>query len=313
MFNCWDWPLFRVVVFDNSGKLEDLRERDVDFLKQNRYVNQYGTEQNSPTASSNGSGDHRVDSQSDGGSDPVVQGRSRASAEAGLVEAGNTILERYRAEGKLTDDEVRAFKGELSPTPDGTPDGPSPSKVSEPSIGDGDILRTPPDSGKEPLDSSQSEQGADASLNSERAPGSGIDLDNEFSVKAGEHLDLIETARGEGDIAQQENKRKGGMAGAISLDGKTHVARSANIGGGKIHQRVKDFLDAIPQSKRAPNHGNCAEVRAISALLDAGIDPAGGVFVAVKVGGKKRGEVTGPCLSCIPLLKHFKVKYVVPD
>jgi hypothetical protein len=144
-----------VIVFDNSGKLEDLRERDVDFLKQNRYINQYGTEQTSPASASNESGDHRVGPQSDGGSDPVVQGRSRTSAEAGLVEAGNALLERYRAEGKLTDEEVQAFKGELSPTPDGTPDGPSQSKDSSgnsPTQANGEVsfsLDTP--SGNRPL------------------------------------------------------------------------------------------------------------------------------------------------------------------
>jgi hypothetical protein len=240
MFNCWDWPLFRdpfseetalnraadgenIAVFDNSGRLEDLRERDIDFLKQNRYVNQYGTAQTNSTSTSEGSGDHRVGPQSDGGSDPVVQGRSRASAGTGLVEAGNAILERYRAEGKLTDDEVRAFKGELSkdtpsdPLYHGSDQGSTPGSTVEngptsANATDGSVQFDSPASEATTKRSSDSQVGEPAV----RSP---------WALDAADNPTIVAASRAEGDNVRKETKNPG-MVGSLVQGDQVFTGKS---------------------------------------------------------------------------------------
>ncbi|MCG3134806.1 MAG: hypothetical protein HMLKMBBP_02188 [Planctomycetes bacterium] len=70
------------------------------------------------------------------------------------------------------------------------------------------------------------------------------------------------------------------------------------------------MLDDIPLEKRSAYHQElygCAEARAISEALYAGVNPKGSVMVAAKVGGKKHRTLKPACDSCEILLERFGI------
>ncbi|MCW1916977.1 zeta toxin family protein [Luteolibacter sp. GHJ8] len=123
-----------IQVFDNSGEIGSHIERDIDFLEQNSYVE--SDERRAPRAARGAEEESGRGPQDDLGSDGRGRkedaGASRegsrgddpvAAAIGRLVAEGNAILERYRSEGKLTDAEVRAFRGEADGGPNGKGNG----------------------------------------------------------------------------------------------------------------------------------------------------------------------------------------------
>lgn len=70
------------------------------------------------------------------------------------------------------------------------------------------------------------------------------------------------------------------------------------------------MLDDIPLEQRSAYHQElygCAEARAISEALYAGVDPRGSVMVAAKVGGQLHGTLKPACESCTILLERFGI------
>ncbi|QJE99137.1 zeta toxin family protein [Luteolibacter luteus] len=111
----------RVIVMENSGALGTAKREDIEFLKKNIYTTYRERKREA------GPDDHRRDDRNGrkgrrGGSEEGA-GRGREQAIARLIAEGHAILERYRREGKLTDAEARAFRGEGNGGPDGDKDG----------------------------------------------------------------------------------------------------------------------------------------------------------------------------------------------
>jgi hypothetical protein len=112
-----------VSVFDNSGRAGEFVERDIEFIKGNRYTTANEGRRTSGSGTTTETDRGRVESstfESDGGSAGADQAGLRRRAEELLIAEGDAILERYRREGKLTDAEVRAFRGE-GDRPEGSP------------------------------------------------------------------------------------------------------------------------------------------------------------------------------------------------
>ena len=125
-----------VSVFDNSRRIGEFVERDIEFIKGNRYTTSNEGRRESGTGTSRATDRSGVESSivgGDGGSPGANQAELRRRAEERLIAEGNAILERYRREGKLTDAEVRAFRGE-----GGGPEGSPGNGDSSPPEGGGD-------------------------------------------------------------------------------------------------------------------------------------------------------------------------------
>ena len=145
----------RVSVFDNSGSAGQFVERDIEFLKQNRYTtaNEGRSESGTATTAEADTGRSsssilRSDGESPGGNRAGLRGgtadHGRDRGEVGrkqaaidrLIAEGDAIIERFRREGKLTDAEARAFRGEGGKRPDESTDG---DGGEAPSDGDGGV------------------------------------------------------------------------------------------------------------------------------------------------------------------------------
>ncbi|QJE99136.1 zeta toxin family protein [Luteolibacter luteus] len=130
----------RITIFDNSGSAGQFTKRDIEFLKQNRYITaNEGRDESGPATAADTHG--RRGGSSTGGSDGKSPGGNHAGPREGasnrggdggrvgrkqaaiarLIAEGHAIIERYRREGKLTDAEARAFRGE-NEGPDGSTD-----------------------------------------------------------------------------------------------------------------------------------------------------------------------------------------------
>jgi hypothetical protein len=126
-----------VSVFDNSGRIGEFVERDIEFIKGNRYTTANEGRRESGTGTTTATDRGGVESSivgGDGESPGADQAGLRGRAEERLIAEGNAILERYRREGKLTDAEVHAFRGEGGGTDDSADGG-----GSAPPDGGGDV------------------------------------------------------------------------------------------------------------------------------------------------------------------------------
>jgi hypothetical protein len=139
-----------VEVIDNSGPVGGALRKDIGFLREHRYTESHERRDEVRTK---GTADDTGGNEGNGGSGSgrsieESAGQARKRAADRLTEEGNAILERYRREGKLTDAEVRAFRGEGGGTDD-SPDGGG----SAPPDGGGDVpgpsnrTKAPPGSG----------------------------------------------------------------------------------------------------------------------------------------------------------------------
>jgi hypothetical protein len=83
----------------------------------------------------------------------------------------------------------------------------------------------------------------------------------------------ILAARAAADVAQATSKRPPGAAAALTVGDRTFTATSK---ASPAHNpKVKSALDSIPQERRSPFHGSCAEPQCISQALDAGVERGG--------------------------------------
>jgi RHS repeat-associated protein len=127
------------------------------------------------------------------------------------------------------------------------------------------------------------------------------------AVKEGIDLYAVETrALDEAAAAKAEGVNRG-AAGALTVDGDTFTGRSTGAGGGALDPRVQAAYDAIPENQRTPGfHSKCAEGRCVSAALQAGVNPNGGVIAAADI---RRGVPKAPCPSCSIMLKRFGIRF----
>jgi hypothetical protein len=110
-----------VKVFDNSGSIGSHVEKDIEFLRLNSYIESHERQRNVSTGEAAAEihrGDERDGLGRDGRGGKTDAGASREGAGGGsgktaavdrLVSEGKVILDRYRREGKLTDEDVEAF------------------------------------------------------------------------------------------------------------------------------------------------------------------------------------------------------------
>ena len=101
---------------------------------------------------------------------------------------------------------------------------------------------------------------------------------------------------------------KRGVANALETSGGTFTGRSTGAGGGPVRPDVQAAYNAVPPELRSRYHGKCAEPRAISNALDAGVDPAGGTSFARLVGGPNHGAPKPACPSCQWVLNFLGIK-----
>ena len=108
------------------------------------------------------------------------------------------------------------------------------------------------------------------------------------------------------DRAADAGTRRG-VASGLDTGSGTFTGLSNKAGGGRIHPEVQRALDDIDIADRSKFHGGCAEPRAISEALYAGVDVRGAVILAVHAGGARHGIPKAICPSCKALLEHFGI------
>jgi RHS repeat-associated protein len=114
-------------------------------------------------------------------------------------------------------------------------------------------------------------------------------------------------SRAEGEAARA-NGAKRGMAAGLDVNGQTFSGKSTGAGGGELHPDVQAAYDNVPPEQQSAYHGKCAEGRAISNALNAGVDPNGGTSVATRISnGASNGEVQPACSSCQHVMNQFGV------
>lgn len=100
-------------MIDNSGPPGSATRKDVGFLHEHRYTTYYGGDEARPeTASARSAGDPGNEGAGGTrhvGSPPEGSRRDRERATKRLTEEGRAVLERYRRQGDLTEEEVNAF------------------------------------------------------------------------------------------------------------------------------------------------------------------------------------------------------------
>ncbi|SEU13869.1 RHS repeat-associated core domain-containing protein, partial [Pseudomonas graminis] len=118
----------------------------------------------------------------------------------------------------------------------------------------------------------------------------------------------LSSAESVADAAFNNGKIKG-AASELHVGNRVFVAVSGS--GRPIHPTVQEALDAVPIKKRAPWHGECAEISCLSQAYDAGINPAGGTSRAINIGesGKGHGTPKKACRTCSPVLDSLGVNY----
>jgi hypothetical protein len=81
----------------------------------------------------------------------------------------------------------------------------------------------------------------------------------------------------------------------------------------KLHPRLQEALDRVPEAKRSPYHGKCAEIRAINDALNQPVSVKDSVIetrYVRKAGHVKHGLPHKPCPSCEPVLRQLGIKYL---
>jgi uncharacterized protein RhaS with RHS repeats len=123
-------------------------------------------------------------------------------------------------------------------------------------------------------------------------------------------LRVIKSAEAAADAALAAGRTKGAAA-ELRIGDQVFTDVSSGGAARTLHPDVQAAYDRVPQSKRAPWHGHCAEGGCLSQALDAGVNPAGGTSRAVNIGtsGKGHGTPKPTCSSCKDVLDQFGVNH----
>lgn len=121
------------------------------------------------------------------------------------------------------------------------------------------------------------------------------------------------------ELSQLPRKQQPGAAESLGVPGQKPVAHPSTGGGGGSRQlpaELQKLLDAIPEGERGRNHGGCGLVTCLAETLQKGNDPTGSTAAAFKVrppGHPDYLAPMGPCPSCQPLVRHYKIEFLTGD
>ncbi|ADU15332.1 hypothetical protein Astex_3712 (plasmid) [Asticcacaulis excentricus CB 48] len=128
---------------------------------------------------------------------------------------------------------------------------------------------------------------------------------------AGSRMVASELAIAEARLAGQAARAGGattGTAGAlVTREGQVFTGLSTGAGGGATNPTLTQALNDIARSQSVkPFHGQCCEVSALNAALNAGANPAGGTMAATRITGGGRGALLQPCPTCSALQSRWR-------
>ena len=125
----------------------------------------------------------------------------------------------------------------------------------------------------------------------------------------------VNAARTTAVAANTSGASGGAASGLVTQTGETFVGLSTRAGGPGMatNPTVQAALDAVPVGARAPFHGACGEICAMSSALNAGAKIEGAVVATVRVLGREAGKIMTACPSCSAVAAKLGVTVVSPN
>ena len=124
----------------------------------------------------------------------------------------------------------------------------------------------------------------------------------------------ISGARGAAETARASGASGGATSAVVTSSGRVFTGASTNAGGpgGATNSVVQGALDAVPAASRAPFHGCCGEINALSNAANAGQNLNGAIVATVRAVGAGADKVMKACPSCRAVAEKLGVRVVEP-